>query len=152
MASCWTDEDMLGMRAELNVTTMQLLGSYTGGDDPAAWVAQKRLLGYQSFSLLFTGLPDSIFDIARRNMMPLVVWTVDEPSDLARMQQLGAFAVITNVCKTAISLFEGASPQQYPVWVVAVATAIAFLAGACVAMLICQCKARRAKRHAFEMK
>jgi hypothetical protein len=143
------DEVLRGMRSRLNVTTMQFLGSYDGAD-PAAWIAQKRQTGYTSFSLNYETVPASFFSVARSNLIPLVVWTVDDPTDLQRMKSADAFAVITNKCRTAIALV--AEEGVLPMWVTGLGVAGGFVAGIAVALLACHCHLRKSRRqHHYDL-
>ncbi len=149
IASCWVDEVLRGMRSRLNVTTMQFLGSYDGAD-PATWIAQKRLTGYTSFSLNYQTVPDAVFSVVRSNLLPLVVWTVDDPSDLLRMKSNDVFAIITNVCRSAIALVGPAG--VLPAWVTGVCVAAGFVAGMAVALLACHFHVRKTReRHHYDL-
>lgn len=149
IASCWVDEVLAGMRSRLNVTTMQFLGSYDGAD-PATWIAQKRQKGYTSFSLNYETVPDSFFSVVRSNLIPLVVWTVDDASDLMRMKSADVFAVITNKCRTAIALVS--QEGVLPAWVTGLGVAAGFVAGLTVALLACYCHQRKNRRlHQYDL-
>jgi glycerophosphoryl diester phosphodiesterase len=149
IASCWVDEVLVGMRSRLNVTTMQFLGSYTG-TDPGAWIAKKRLTGYTSFSLDYQTVPDAFFSAVRSNLLPLVVWTVDDPAELQRMKSNDVFAIITNRCRSAIAVVghEGV----LPVFVTGLGVAGGFVLGMTVALLACCWHQRSTKRqHRYDL-
>lgn len=113
-ASCWTDADMLDISQFLNVTVKQLLGSYPtsrAGDD---WIAQQRSRGYQSFSLQYSTIPPQFGLACQRNLIPLVLWTVDDTAVALSADQEGVTSIITNVPLVMKQALEGGAllPMQ----------------------------------------
>lgn len=143
-ASCWTDDDMRDISRFLNLTIKQLVGPYPTGIAADEWIASKRALGYQSFSLKYTTIPPDFGLTCQRNLIPLVLWTVDDPGLTIAADKQGITSIITNMPLVMKQALEGTS--AVPVQEISIISLSVFSGVLLLVAIVLSCKLARLSR------